>query len=87
MDSILNGKIAALGLISIDKKAYIKYLKPREKVYKKAGIDVNRFKYYKLYGENHMLYSVDYLEQTPIKKLLERAREKQQRLVKTDERI
>lgn len=85
MASVLNGKIAALGLIPIDKKAYIKYLKPHEKAYKKAGIDVNRFKYYKLYGENHMLYSVEYLEQTSIKDLLGRDRENQIRLVKTDE--
>ncbi|MGX5472607.1 hydrolase [Bacillus toyonensis] len=87
MDRVLNGKIVALGLIPIDKKAYIKYLKAHEKVYKKAGIDVNRFKYYKLYGEKHMLYSVEYLEQTSIKELLERDRENQKRLVKTNERI
>ncbi|MEX0135391.1 hydrolase [Bacillus nitratireducens] len=80
MDNVLNGKIAALGLIPIDKTAYIKYLKPH-------GIDVNRFKYYKLYGEKHMLYSVEYLEQTSIKELLERDRANQKRLVKTDERI
>ncbi|MDA2246261.1 hydrolase [Bacillus thuringiensis serovar nigeriensis] len=85
MDSVLNGKIAALGLMPIDKKAYIKYLKPYEKVYKKAGIDVNRFKYYKLYGEKHMLYSVEYLMQTPIKDLLERDRGNQMHWVKTDE--
>ncbi|EJV82083.1 MULTISPECIES: hypothetical protein [Bacillus cereus group] len=85
MDSVLNGKIAALGLIPIDKKAYIKYLNPHEKAYKKAGIDVNRFKYYKIYGENHMLYSVEYLEQTSIKELLERDRGNQIRWVKTDE--
>ncbi|PGN13216.1 hydrolase [Bacillus cereus] len=70
MDSVLNGKITALGLIPIDKKAYIKYLKPHEKAYKKAGIDVNRFKYYKLYGHEHMLYSVEYLERTSIEALL-----------------
>lgn len=69
MNSVLNGKIVALGLIPIDKKAYIKYLKPLEKVYKRAGIDV---KYYKLYGEKPMFYSVEYLEQTLIKELLER---------------
>lgn len=85
MDSVLNGKIAALGLIPIDKKAYIKYLKPHEKAYKKARIDVNRFKYYKLYGENHMLYSVEYLEQTSIKDLLGRDKGNQERWVKTDE--
>ncbi|MGE7429772.1 hydrolase [Bacillus thuringiensis] len=85
MDNVLNGKIAALGLIPIDKTAYIRYLKPHEKAYKKAGIDVNRFKYYKLYGEKHMLYSVEYLEQTSIKELLERDRANQKRLVKTDE--
>ncbi|MBG9598121.1 hydrolase [Bacillus mycoides] len=83
MDSVLNGKIAVLGLIPIDKKAYNKYLKPHEKAYKKAGVDVNRFKYYK----KHMLYSIEYLKRTSIKELLERDREKQQRLVKTDERI
>ncbi|MED3542038.1 hydrolase [Bacillus toyonensis] len=83
MDSALNGKMAALGLIPIDKKAYIKYLKPHEKAYKKAGIDVNRFKYYKLYGDKHMLYSMEYLMQTPIKDLLERDRENQKRWVKT----
>ncbi|HDR7567609.1 TPA: hydrolase [Bacillus mycoides] len=85
MDIVLNGKIAALGLMPIDKKAYIKYLKPHEKAYKKAGIDVNRFKYYKLYGENHMLYSVEYLEQTSIKDLLGRDKGNQERCVKTDE--
>ncbi|PQZ54495.1 hydrolase [Bacillus sp. MYb209] len=87
MDSVLNGKIAVLGLIPIDKKAYSKYLKPHEKAYKKAGVDVNRFKYYKLYGQNHMLYSIKYLEQTSIKELLERDRGNQQRWVKTDEGI
>ncbi|PFL63338.1 hydrolase [Bacillus cereus] len=85
MNSVLNGKIAALGLIPIDKKAYIKYLKPNEKAYKKSGIDVNRFKYYKLYGEKHMLYSVEYLMQTPIKDLLERDRGNQVHWVKSDE--
>lgn len=69
MDSVLNGKIAALGLIPIDKKAYIKYLKPLEKARKKSGVDVQ---YYKLYGEKPMFYSVEYLEQTPIKELLEK---------------
>ncbi|MED0970062.1 hydrolase [Bacillus paramycoides] len=69
----------------IDKKAYIKYLKRHEKAYKKAGIDVNRFKYYKLYGDKHMLYSIEYLEQTSIKELLERDRGNQKRLVKTNE--
>ncbi|HDX9689642.1 hydrolase [Bacillus thuringiensis] len=87
MDNVLNGKIAVLGLIPIDKKAYNKYLKPHEKSYKKAGIDVKQFKYYKLYGQRQMLYSIKYLERTSIKELLERDREKQQRLVKTDERI
>lgn len=83
MDSVLNGKIVALGLIPIDKKAYIKYLKPHDKAYKKAGIDVNRFQYYKLYGEKHMLYSMEYLMQTPIKDLLERDKGNEDRLVKT----
>ncbi|HFU7086117.1 TPA: hydrolase [Bacillus cereus] len=85
MDNVLNGKVAALGLIPIDKKAYIKYLKPHEKAYKKSGIDVNRFKYYKLYGQEPMLYSIEYLMQTPIKDLLERDKENQIRWVKTDE--
>ncbi len=71
MDGVLTGKIAALGLMSIDKKAYIKYLKPLEKAHKKAGIDVM---YYKLYGEKPMFYSVEYLKQTSIKELLERDR-------------
>ncbi|MDA2474893.1 hydrolase [Bacillus cereus group sp. Bce025] len=87
MESVLNGKIAALGLMPIDKKTYIKYLKPHEKAYKKAEINVNRFKYYKLYGEKHMLYSMEYLMQTPIKDLLERDRGNQKRLVKTNERV
>lgn len=85
MNSVLNGKIAVLGLMPIDKKAYIKYLKPHEKVNKKAGIDVNRFKYYKLYGQEPMLYSIEYLTQTPIKDLLERDKENQTRWIKTDE--
>ncbi|HFJ9293599.1 TPA: hydrolase [Bacillus cereus] len=85
MDSVLNGKITALGLLPIDKKAYIKYLKPHEKVNKKAGIDVNQFKYYKLYEQEPMLYSIEYLTQTPIRDLLERDRENQIRWVKTDE--
>lgn len=71
MDSILKGKIAVLGLIPIDKKAYNKYLKPLEKAHKKAGIDV---KYYKLYDGKPMFYSVEYLKQTSIKELLERDR-------------
>lgn len=87
MASVLKGMIVVLSLVPIDKKAYIKYLKPHEKAYKKAGIDVNRFKYYKLYGEKHMLYSMEYLIQTPIKDLLERDRENQKRLVKTNERV
>lgn len=69
MDRVLNGKIAALGLTPIDKKAYIKYLKPLEKAHKKSGIDV---KYYKLYGKNPMFYSVEYLMQTSIKELLKK---------------
>ncbi|WJE18828.1 hydrolase [Bacillus cereus] len=85
MDSVLNGKITALSLIPIDKKAFNKYLKPHEKAYKKAGIDVNRFKYYKLYGQNHMLYSIEYLEQTSIKELLEKDKGNKERWVKTDE--
>ncbi|MGH1297185.1 hydrolase [Bacillus pretiosus] len=85
MDSVLNGKVAALGLMPIDKAAYIKYLKPHEKANKKAGIDFNRFKYYKLYGQEPMLYSIEYLTQTPIKDLLERDKENQTRWVKTDE--
>lgn len=74
MDSVLNGRVAALGLIPIDKKAYIKYFKPNEKAYKKSGIDIKRFKYYKLYGDKPMFYSIEYLMQTPIKDLLERDR-------------
>ncbi|PHF90523.1 hydrolase [Bacillus toyonensis] len=81
MNSVLNGKIAALGLKPIDKKAYIKYLKPLEKAHKKSGIDVQ---YYKLYGEKPMFYSVEYLKQTPIKDLLERDKGTKESLVKTD---
>ncbi|MEG7934972.1 hydrolase [Bacillus mobilis] len=84
MDSVLNGKIAVLGLMPIDKKAYIKYLKPHEKANKKAGIDVKRFKYYKLHGQKPMFYSIEYLKQTPIKELLERDRVNQLRWAKTD---
>ncbi|MDA1952004.1 hydrolase [Bacillus cereus] len=87
MNSILNGKVAALDLIPIDKKSYIKYLKSHEKAYKKAGIDINRFKYYKLYGQKPMFYSVEYLMQTPIKDLLERDKGNKERLIKTDERV
>jgi hypothetical protein len=82
LDSVLNGKIAALGLIPIDKKAYIKYLKSHEKAYKKAGIDINQFKYYKLYDQKPMFYSVEYLMQTTIKDLLERDKGNQIRLGK-----
>ncbi|CAM4058758.1 hydrolase [Bacillus albus] len=85
MDSVLNGKIAVLDLMPIDKKAYIKYLKPHEKANKKTSIDVNRFKYYKLHGKNPMFYSIEYLMQTPIKELLERDRVNQLGWVKTDE--
>ncbi|MEE3957853.1 hydrolase [Bacillus thuringiensis] len=85
MDSVLNGRVAALGLIPIDKKAYIKYFKTNEKAYKKSGIDINRFKYYKLYEQEPMFYSIEYLTQTPIKDLLERDKENQTRWVKTDE--
>ncbi|WP_410979508.1 hydrolase [Bacillus cereus] len=85
MDSVLNGKIAVLSLVPIDKRVYIKYLKPYERVYKKSGIDVNRFKYYKLHGQKPMFYSIEYLEQTPLKDLLERDKGNKERLVKTDE--
>ncbi|MFF2241943.1 hydrolase [Bacillus thuringiensis] len=85
MDSVLKGKIAVLGLVPIDKKAYIKYLKPHEKAYKKSGIDINRFKYYKLHGQKPMFYSIEYLKQTPIKDLLERDKGSKERWVKTDE--
>ncbi|UPJ15590.1 hydrolase [Bacillus cereus] len=85
MNSVLKGKIAVLGLVPIDKKAYIKYLKPHEKAYKKSGIDINRFKYYKLHGQKPMFYSIEYLEQTQIKDLLERDKGNKERLVKTDE--
>ncbi|WP_264448907.1 hydrolase [Bacillus cereus] len=85
MDNILKGKIAVLGLIPIDKKAYIKHLKPHEKAYKKSGIDVNRFKYYKLYGQKPIFYSMEYIKQTTIKDLLERDKGNKDRLVKTDE--
>jgi hypothetical protein len=81
LDNVLNGKIAALGLILIDKKAYIKYLKPLEKAHKKVGIDV---KYYKLYGEKPMFYSVKYLKQTSIKELLERDRWRKDLSVRSD---
>ncbi|UUE91500.1 hypothetical protein [Bacillus cereus] len=87
MDSVLNGKIVALGLMPIDKKSYIKYLKSHEKAYKKARIDINQFKYYKLYGQKPMFYSVEYLMQTPIKDLLERDKGNKERLVKTNERV
>lgn len=83
MNSILKGKIAALDLMPIDKKAYIKYLKPLEKAQKKAGIDV---KYYKLYGEKPMFYSVEYLEQTSIKELLERDRWRKDLSVRGEDR-
>ncbi|KAA0791744.1 hydrolase [Bacillus sp. BPN334] len=85
MDSVLNSRVAALGLIPIDKKAYIKYFKPNEKAYKKSGIDIKRFKYYKLYEQEPMFYSIEYLMQTPIKDLLERDKENQTRWIKTDE--
>jgi len=85
LDSVLKGKIAVLGLVPIDKKAYIKYLKPHEKAYKKSGIDINRFKYYKLHGQKPMFYSIEYLKQTPIKDLLERDKGSKERWVKTDE--
>ncbi|MFP3415180.1 hydrolase [Bacillus sp. SIMBA_074] len=81
MDSVIDGKIAALGLMPIDKKAYIKYLKPLEKAHKKAGIDV---KYYKLYGEKPMFYSMKYLKQTSIKELLERDRWRKDLSVRSD---
>ncbi|MCU5395305.1 hydrolase [Bacillus toyonensis] len=87
MDSVLNSKISALDLIPIDKKSYIKYLKLHEKAYKKAGIDIKRFKYYKLYGQKPMFYSVEYLMQTPIKNLLERDKGNKECLVKTNERV
>ncbi|PEQ59628.1 hydrolase [Bacillus cereus] len=63
MNSILNSKIAVLGLIPIDMKAYIKYINPLEKVHEKSGINV---KYYNPYGEKPMFYSVEYLDQTSI---------------------
>ncbi|WP_436863961.1 hydrolase [Bacillus fungorum] len=72
MDNDLQNKIAVLNLIAVDEIAYNKYLKPYKKESKKAGIDVDRFKYYKLYGEHYMLYSVEYLECTSMEELLEK---------------
>ncbi|MBY7121785.1 hydrolase [Bacillus sp. 16GRE42] len=85
MDSVLNGKIAVLGLMPINKKVYINYLKPHEKVNKKAEVDTNRFKYYKLYGKKPIFYSMEYIKQTPIQDLLERDKGNQERWIKTDE--
>lgn len=87
MGSILNDKISVLSLKTINKKVYNKYLKPYEESCKKAGINVNQFKYYKLYGQKPMLYSKEYLERTSIIELLERDRENQQRRIKVDESI
>ncbi|MCU4724222.1 hydrolase [Bacillus thuringiensis] len=87
MESISNDQVTTGSLILIDKNAYIKYLKTHEKTYKKAGVDVNRFKYFKLYGDKHLRYSLEYLEQTSIKEILERDRENQKRLVKINERV
>ncbi len=74
MNSVLNGKIALLGLIPIDKKAY-----------KKSGSDISRFKYYRLHGQKTMFYSVEYLMLTSIKNLLERDKGNKERLGKADE--
>ncbi|HDR4735391.1 TPA: hydrolase [Bacillus cereus] len=70
MGNDLQKKIEAIGLLSVDETAYDKYLKPYEETYQRAKIDINRIKYYKLYGQEHMLYSVEYLERTPIEELL-----------------
>jgi len=70
MDNDLQNKIDVLGLQAVDETAYNKYLKPYEETYKRAKIDINRIKYYKLYGQEHMLYSVEYIERTPLEELL-----------------
>jgi ribosomal protein S27E len=70
LDTDLQRKINALGLLIIDETAYNKYLRPYEETYKRAKIDINRIKYYKLYGKEHMLYSVKYIERTPMEELL-----------------
>ncbi|ARJ20105.1 hydrolase [Bacillus mycoides] len=72
MDNDLQKKIDILGLKVMDEKAYNKYLEPYKKENNKAGIDVDRFKYYKLYGEHHVLYSMEYLERTSMEELLEK---------------
>ncbi|HGO9421115.1 MULTISPECIES: hydrolase [Bacillus cereus group] len=85
MDSVINGKIAMLGFIPIDKKAYIKYLKPYEKACKRTEIEIYQFQYYKLYERTLILYSVEYHKQTTIIDLSERDRENQIRWGKIDE--
>lgn len=71
MENNLQKKIDALGLLTVDETSYNKYLKPHEEAYKQAKLDINYFKYYKLYGQEHMLYSVGYLERTSMEELLE----------------
>ena len=75
MDNVLNGKIAALGLHPVDDTIRDKYLKKYEDV----GIDVTRFKYYKLYGQHFMPYSKEHLIGTIIEELLKRDKENYKR--------
>ncbi|HDR7386460.1 hydrolase [Bacillus toyonensis] len=70
MDNDLQNKIDVLGLQAVDEAAYNKDLKPHEETYKRAKIDINRFENYKLYDGVHMLYSIEYIERTPIEELL-----------------
>lgn len=74
MDSVdidLQNKIDALSLHPVNDTIYNKYLEPMENI----GMNVTRFKYYKLYGQYFIPYSKEYLISSTIKELLKKDKE------------
>lgn len=72
-DMMLEEKVRLLDLKLITDDIYLKYLKDIQL----RGADVNRFKYYKVYGEQPMFYSEQHLLNTPIEEL--KAKDKKNR--------
>ncbi|MGG2091911.1 hypothetical protein AB1283_04160 [Bacillus sp. S13(2024)] len=71
MDKIntdLQRKINALGLLSVGTTIHNEYLKERDVV----GSDVSHFEYYKMYGKQPMFYSREYLISSTIEELLKK---------------
>jgi hypothetical protein len=68
-------KAAALNLMRVDHNIYWKHLSKLESM----GTDTSKFKYYKTYNKEVMLYSDDYLNNNDIDTLLSKDKENENR--------